>query len=196
MFMQIIEGKVRDADLLQQQIKQWRQDVKPGAKGYLGSTSGMADDGQFIVMVRFESEAAADANSKRPEQGAWWEKTAKAFDGEPTFTNCTEVDTMFGGGSNDAGFVQVMKGRAVQPTALRAAAETMEAELRKARPDILGGIVGWHGDRDFTQAIYFISEDAARKGETEATGDPQMEEWDQMIEGEMSFLDLRDPDTD
>jgi hypothetical protein len=193
MFLQIIQGKVGDPDLLRRQIDSWRRDVKPGAVGFLGSTSGMTDDGQFIVMARFESEEAAHANSERAEQGAWWEATAPAFDGEPTFTDCPEVDIVLRGGSNDAGFVQVMQGRSVEPQALRAAGEAMEEELQKLRPDVLGGIVGWHGDRYFTQAMYFISEEAARKGESEMAGDPQAEDWDQMIEGEMSFLDLRDP---
>lgn len=193
MFMQIIQGKVRDAAQMQQQLERWRTDVKPGAIGFLGSTGGITDDGQLIVMARFESEAAAQANSQRPEQGAWWAQTEPVFDGEPTFTDCTEVDTMMGGGSDGAGFVQIMSGRAKDPAAMRAMSESMDEELRGMRPDILGGLVGWHGDRYFTQAIYFITEDAARKGETEMTGDEGSQEWEQMLDGPMSFLDLRSP---
>ena len=196
MFMQVIQGKVRDQDLMRRQVAQWQSDVKPGATGYLGSTSGITADGQYIVMVRFDSEAAASANSKRPEQGAWWSKTAPAFDGEPTFTDCSEFDTMMSGGSNNAGFVQVMHGRAKDPAAMRAMGIEMEDQLKNMRPDILGGIVGWHGDRYFTQAIYFISEDTARKGETEMSGDSGADEWGQMMDGEITFLDLREPEFD
>ena len=53
---------------MERQIKSWRRDVKPGAKGYLGSTSGITPDGRSITLARFESEAAARANSERPEQ--------------------------------------------------------------------------------------------------------------------------------
>ena len=196
MFMQIIQGKVRDQDLMRRQVAKWQSDVKPGATGYLGSTSGITADGQYIVMVRFDSGAAAGANSKRPEQGAWWAKTAPAFDGEPTFIDCSEVDTMMGGGSNNAGFVQVMHGRAKDPAALRAMGIEMEDQLKKMRPDILGGIIGWHGDRHFTQATYFISEETARKGETEMGGDAGADEWGQMMDGEITFLDLREPEFD
>ena len=196
MFMQVIQGKVRDEALMRRQIEQWKSDVKPGATGYLGSTSGITPDGQYVLLARFESEDAARTNSKRPEQGAWWAKTAPAFDGEPTFIDCATVDTMFGGGSSDAGFVQVMHGRAKDPEAMRAAGIAMEDDLRKMRPDILGGIVGWHGDRNFTQAMYFISEDTARKGETEMEGDADMDEWGKMMDGEITFLDLREPEFD
>ncbi|HVQ88447.1 MAG TPA: hypothetical protein VMT88_09715 [Actinomycetes bacterium] len=195
-FMQIIQGKVRDKDLLQSQVERWRTDVKPGAKGYLGTTSGFTPDGQYVVLVRFESEDSARANSDRPEQGTWWGQTAAAFDGEPTFIDCATVDTMFGGGSNEAGFVQVMHGRAKDQEAMRTAGRSMEDELRGMRPDILGGIVGWHGDRNFVQAMYFISEDTARKGEQEMSNDPQMDDWGQMLDGEITFLDLPEPEFD
>src|SRR4051794_38537138 len=71
MFIQIIQGKVSDADHLRRQLERWRKEIKPGAKGYLGHTGGVTADGRTIAMVRFESEADAKANSDRPEQGAW-----------------------------------------------------------------------------------------------------------------------------
>ena len=188
-----MQGKVKDPDLLDEQMDAWSRDLKPHAKGFLGSTSGVDDSGNCIVIARFESEAAARENSDRPEQGEWWKTTAPAFDGEVTFTDSTEVDAMFGGGSDNAGFVQIMSGRAVDPATMRGTAEQMEAELQKARPDILGGLVAWHGDREFTQAIYFVTEDAARKGEQEMTDDPTASEWDNMLDGEITFIDLRDP---
>lgn len=196
MFLQIMQGKVRDQESLKQQMDEWRAKYKPQAIGYLGTTFGTTDDGRFIALARFESESAARENSHQPEQNAWWEKFSSAFDGEISFTDCTKVDTMMGGGSDDAGFVQIMSGRAVDPAAMRSAGRAMESEMGATRPDLLGGIVGWHGDREFTQAIYFISEEAARKGEAEAEGDPGMDEWAKMIDGEMSFIDLRSPEYD
>src|SRR3954452_2468637 len=109
MFIQVIQGTVNDAEHLRRQLAKWRSDVKPGAAGYLGTTGGVTDDGRSIAMVRFESEDAARAHSVRPEQGAWWNETAKAFSGDVTFRDCHDVDTMLGGGSNDAGFVQVIQ---------------------------------------------------------------------------------------
>ena len=196
MFVQIIQGKVRDPDLLQRQMGRWRTDVKPGAIGFLGSTSGVTDDGSVVVIARFESEDAARANSERPEQGTWWEATAPAYEGEVTFHDCAEVDVILGGGSDDAGFVQVMQGRAVDPQQMRTAGRAMEDDLHAARPDIIGGIVGWYGDRQFTQVTYFESEEAARKGESVTQDGPEMAEWGKMLDGPITFVDLRHPEYD
>ena len=130
MFIQIIEGEVKDAALMERQIESWRRDIKPGAKGYLGSTSGVTPDGRSITLARFESEAAAKTNSERPEQGRWWSETAKAFAGDPTFYDCREVDTVFGGGSSDAGFVQVIQARAKSQEQMRSRRADMEAFAR------------------------------------------------------------------
>lgn len=193
MFLQIMQGKVRDADLLKKQMDVWRRDFKDNAVGFLGSTSGFTDDGQFIAFARFESEEAAKENSNMPEQNAWWETFASAFDGEMSFTDCTEVDIFLSGGSDAARFVQIMRGRAVDPEAMRRDSVEMEKELAAARPDLIGGIVGWHGDREFTQAVYFVDEESARQGEAETTDNEGAEEWAAMIDGDMSFIDLHDP---
>src|SRR5262245_8591305 len=139
MFVQVIKGRTSDAKAVSARFDAWLRDLKPGAKGYLGSTGGVAPDGTVIMIARFESAEAAKANSDRPEQGAWWNETAKCFDGEPTFRESTDTATMFDGGSNEAGFVQVMEGT-VHDRAKADAFETPEllAQLRKARPDLMG----------------------------------------------------------
>jgi hypothetical protein len=196
MFVQIIQGKVGDAELLRRQSDRWGEELKPGAVGYLGSTRGVTPDGVAVFVARFESPEAARANSERPEQGAWWEQMAPAFDGEVTFHDCADVDLMFGGGSDMAGFVQIMQGKAVDPAAMRTAGRAMEDDLKAMRSDILGGIIAWHGDRDFTQVMYFTSEDDARKGESGMQDDAQAADWQAMLDGPISFLDLPDPEYD
>src|SRR5207237_10431022 len=103
-----MEGGVGDLEGLQAQLAAWTSDLQPGADGWLGTTAGVTADGTFIAVVRFESLEAAKANSDRPEQGAWWEKTAATFDGDVRFTDCPDVDIFGAGGSDDAGFVQIM----------------------------------------------------------------------------------------
>jgi len=93
-------------------MDQWMSDMRPGATGFLGSTAGVTDDGYGFAFARFESAAAAKANSERPEQGRWWAETEKCFAGDVTFTDSEDVETFLGGGSNDAGFVQIMRGSA------------------------------------------------------------------------------------
>ena len=112
MFFQVIKGKTGDADGLRRQLERWDQELKPGATGYLGATMGVADDGTFVGVARFESQEAARRNSERPEQGAWWSQTQKLFDGEVSFQDCTEVETHLFEDVDDARFVHVVQGRA------------------------------------------------------------------------------------
>jgi hypothetical protein len=192
MFVQVIKGKVKDEAGLRKQFDRWAEEIRPGAEGFLGSTSGVAKDGTWITLARFESQDAARRNSDRPEQGKWWSETEQYLD-NVTFGDCTEVDEMLGGGSNDAGFVQVMQGRAKDVEKLRAMGREMEPELKKMRPDVIGGIVAWHGQGGgFTQAMYFESESAAREGEKNMGSDAAPREWADMFE-DMSYIDLSDP---
>lgn len=197
MLIQVIHGKVKDADLLRRQEERWREEIKPGAEGYLGYTGGVTPDGRSISLVRFESAEAAQANSERAEQAAWWAETAQAYDGEPSFHDCREVDTMSGGGSNDAGFVQVIQGRAKDQDKMRSDIAEMESTLRERRPDILGMTVAWHGDGGgFTQAVYFRSEEETRLQEKATEQDELRQEYTDMFEGQPVFFDLPDPQLD
>jgi hypothetical protein len=193
MFVQVIHGKVRDADLLARQHERWISEIKPGVKGYLGSTTGVTPDGRAITIARFESPAAAAANSESAQQTAWWNETAKAYDGDPTFLDSTLVDTLLGGGSNDAGFVQVIQGTAKDQAAMRAEMGAMEGELRAARPDILGVGIVWHADGAFTEAVYFKSEAETRKAETATENDELRARYNDQFAGPPTFYDLRSP---
>ncbi len=197
MFIQIIQGTVTDADALQRSVARWRKEIKPGARGYLGSTGGVTPDGRGITMVRFESEADAQANSDRAEQGAWWNEASKAFGDDVTFHNCTEVESILGGGSDDAGFVQVLQGRTNDQAQMRKTGREIQDELHALRPDILGVVVAFHGDGGFTQAIYFSSEEAARAGEKAMENDSELNQrLRATIEGDLTFFDLKEPDFD
>jgi hypothetical protein len=66
MFVQVIQGQVSDAARVRAQLDQWVEQVAPGAVGWLGSTSGVTDDGTLIALARFESAEAARRNSDRP----------------------------------------------------------------------------------------------------------------------------------
>jgi len=195
MFVQVMEGRVTDVEGLKAQIERWRAELAPGARGFLGTTAGATADGNFVALVRFESEEAARANSDRPEQGEWWAATSGFYDGDVTFTNCPDVDTFGAGGSDDAGFVQVMKGRADR-AALQEVAREMEAALQRSRPDVLGGTVAWPGDGTFIQTVYFSSEAEARANEKrESATDEEREAWERIgsvMQVEV-FIDITDP---
>lgn len=165
MFVQVLEGKVRDVDGLRGQLEAWRSDLQAGADGWLGTTAGITADGTFIAVVRFESQEAAQANSSRPEQGEWWKASEATFDGAVTFTDCPDVDIVGAGGSDDAGFVQVIFGRADR-SAILPIADELAATLRRMRPDVIGATAAWPGDGTLIQTVYFTSERDARAGES------------------------------
>ena len=195
MFIQVLEGRVADAEGLKTQLDRWAEELAPGASGWLGATAGITADGNYIGIVRFESEEAARANSDRPEQGEWWAATSAHFDGDVTFTDCPEVDTFGAGGSDDSGFVQIMKGRGDR-AGLAAHAAKVEAVLNEARPDVLGGTVAWPGDGTFFQTIYFSSEAEARANEgREPASDEEREAWEGMssLMQVDTYIDLSDP---
>jgi hypothetical protein len=193
MFVQVITGRTTDPAGLRSQFERWRTELKPGARGFEGSTVGIADDGTFIALARFADAQAAQQNSQRPEQDAWWQETEKYFDGTPSFRESTDTTTLFDGGSNEAGFVQIMEG-VVQDRAKAEATETPEMleQLHTARPDLLGGLRVWFEDGGYLEAAYFTSEAEARKGEQSGDFSDQQEQYGALF-GEPTFIDLRDP---
>lgn len=197
MFIQVIQGTTRDGEGLRRQFDRWQQELAPGTPGYLGSTGGVTEEGRVVVLARFESEEAARANSGRPEQDAWWNETAKYFEDGAAFRDCRDVDTTLDGGSDDAGFVQVIQGRALDRARLLAIEEKWEPKMKELRPDLIGSVRAWDGDF-FTEAVYFTSEAAARQGEsrTNEAATPEtaaeFEEYGSLVE-DMAYTDLRDP---
>jgi hypothetical protein len=197
MFVQVIQGRAKDAAGLRKQWERWDQEVKPGAIGYLGSTAGITADGEFIALVRFESEDAARANSEKAEQTAWWEEISTYID-DPMFHDCRLVELMGDGGSDDAGFVQVIQGKATDVDRARELDRTAQDQMSELRPDVIGGIAAWHPENGrFTNALYFTSEAEARVKEKEAANAPEyeqfMKEWEAISDGEPKFLDLSEP---
>jgi hypothetical protein len=194
MFAQVIEGRTTDAEGLARQGERWQAELRPGATGFLGATAGVADDGRAITIARFESEEAARANSERPEQGAWWADTAKFYEGDVDFTESSDVTEFLRGGSDDAGFVQIMKVAGVD----RAQVERLDGNLEQlaaARPDLIGGLRVWTGPDRYVEAAYFTSEAEARAAEqAEMPEELQaaMAEF-QEIMAKTEFIDLRDP---
>ena len=165
----MVTGKVTDIGGFRKQEQRWYDEVKPGAIGFLGGTSGTTDDGRFIVVARFESADAAQRNNERPEQGAWFEEMSK-FVSDVEFHDSTNVMTLFGGGSDDA---NVRPGHARSRHGSRQAHRTRvpltPSSSRcsgEARPDVIGEAIAYHDDGDgYTDVVYFTSEADARANE-------------------------------
>jgi hypothetical protein len=196
MFVQVFQGQVSDAPAMKAQLDRWAAEVAPSAAGWLGSTAGVTEDGRFVALARFESEGAARQNSDRPEQGAWWEETAKLFTDEPVFRNSTEVDVDTPGDPGAARFVQVMQGRSSDPARARELMASDPTDWATFRPEILGTVSAGHEGGEWTMAIYFTSEEAAREGERKEAPPEMaavMKEMDALTVGEPTFFDLKDP---
>lgn len=189
MFVQVVEAKAKDAGAVKQRIEAWENEVRPNAVGFLGSTGGVAEDGIFILAARFESKEAAQKNSDLSEQSAWWEETSKHLEG-PKFYDCEEVDVWGAGGSDDAGFVQVIQAYAKDKQRLREMGREMDENGEPERPVVIGGFVAWGPDDGFSQFVYFTSEAEARENEKKGEGPP--EEWQNLMH-DVRFIDLKDP---
>lgn len=194
MFVQIIEGHTSDAEGLKRQGQRWQAELGPGAAGFLGVTSGSTTDGRAITFARFESEAAARDNSDRPEQGVWWADTAKYYDADVAFTESGDVQELLGGGSDEAGFVQVMKMADVDRDRIERLDQALP-QLAELRPDLLGVLRIWTGPTSCVDVNYFTSEADARAGERSeipAEMQPLMAEFQELTR-HTEYLDLADP---
>lgn len=193
-FVQVIQAKVSDAEALKAQLDRWQEELAPGAEGYLGTTAGVTADGDLIAMARFESEEAARANSDRSEQGEWWEETSKHLDGDATFHDCDDVRTYREGGSDDAGFVQVMQGQVSDRERFDSIQDEFMETMEEERPEILGMVHAWDGDF-LTGVVYFASEHTAREGEGMAVPDDVREKLDEMrsLIEDLTYFDLEEP---
>lgn len=193
MFVQVFHGRLSSPDLWSSQVVKWRQEIRPKTTGFLGFTTGVTSDDYMVTVARFDSQDKARSDSDLPEQGAWFEETSKAFDGELTFHDCPQVDVVLGGGSDKAGFVQVMRGRAKDPAAMRELQSSMEDELRRIRPDLIGATVGWAEDGSFIQTSYFTSEQEARVNERAMAASPTLGTFLDQIDGAITYYDLSRP---
>ncbi len=196
MFVQVIQGQVSDAAQVRAQMEKWVAELAPKAVGWLGSTSGVSDDGQLVAVARFESEEAAQQNSDLPEQGAWWDEMSALFTGEPVFHNSTSVVVDVYGDPSQAGFVQVMQGRTSDAARARELMADDAVDWPSFRPDILGSVYADHEEDAWTMVLYFTSEAEAREGEKKeppAELQAAMEELNGLAIGQPTFVDLRDP---
>jgi hypothetical protein len=195
MFVQVINGKVTDAGAARAMWERWISDLGADASGWLGSTAGVTADGEFVVLARFTSAEEAQRNSERPEQGAWWIEMEKLFINEPSIADYDDVILVRGGGSDEAGFVQVMVGHAANPDRARQLTRDLAQVGADFRPDILGGLVGIRDDGSLVQAFYFTSEQGAREGEKLEPPAEFREGFDEesQLTSEVRFLDLTEP---
>ena len=191
MFIQIIQGKCTRQDECREMGERWRRELGPGAEGWLGGTYGFTDDDQFMAIVRFDSRETAARNSQRPEQGAWWREMEPLFEGPVEFHDCEDVTLMLDGGSDDAGFVQVIRGKVDDAATLKKMMTDTE-QLHEMRPDIIGGTLAIEEDGTFIETIAFTDEASARAGEQIEMPDDVRRAMESAMH-DVSYADLHHP---
>ncbi|MBY9075109.1 hypothetical protein K1X13_09785 [Nocardioides sp. WL0053] len=197
MFIQIIQGKCSRQDELRAAADRWRTEIGDSAEGWLGGTYGFTDDDMFMGVVRFASREAAMANSNRPEQTQWWSEVEQLFDGPVEFHDCDKVMLMMEGGSDTAGFVQIIRGKLDDPARLEADLDQMTSLIHEARPEILGATFAIEEDGTFTETVAFTDEAAAREGEAKEMPLNEdvrhvWQDWEQ-ITHDVTYMDLHHP---
>src|SRR4029078_11961459 len=100
MFGQIVQGHTAHPAGVREAMERWVHDLSPGAKGWLGSTAGVTEDGTFVVLARFDSEQAARGKHDPLEQDRWWKETSRLLDGEVTVRDGVRTEACRAGDPN------------------------------------------------------------------------------------------------
>ena len=191
MFIQVMQGKSSKRAEVRELGSRWQDEVGAGP-GFLGATFGFTDDDDWFGVVRFESREAAMSNSERPETGEFSAKMGELMDGPVEFHDSDDVIEFLDGGSDDAKFVQIIRGRSDDRGAWKTLLDDSDG-LRQMRPDIIGGTVAIEPDGSFTETIAFTDEASAREGEKNS-GEipPEVGEALQSLTEGAKFYDLRE----
>lgn len=193
MFIQMVQGRCAQQDDMRMLVDDWCRTMAD-RPGWLGGTYGFTDDSAFVGVVRYESAGACRELCATDDAALWWACADSLFDGAPEIHQSEDVSIMLEGGSDDAGFVQVMRGRVADPAKLRRLMtdQSMTSMLHEARPEIIGGTLLIEDDGTFTETIAFTDEDAARRGEQMQMPEEVAAEFEGAI-ADVQYYDLHRP---
>lgn len=165
MFIQMVQGRCSREDEMRALVDDWSATMAD-RPGWLGGTYGFTDDGRFLGVVRFESSQSCRESASEPGADLWWAAAESLCDGPCEVHESEDVTMMLEGGSDDAGFVQIMTGRVGDADRLRhLVSDEMSSMLHQARPEILGATMAIEAGGHFVETIAFTDEESARRGE-------------------------------
>ena len=196
MFIQVMQGRATNPLGIRDELNRWQRQLATDADGWLGATAGVTEDGWSVVVMYFDSERQARRSRDRPEHRAWWQQASQHL-GEVAFHDAPQVRSFVDGRSDLAGYVQVIQGHIDDLEHMASLGGDQEEVLAREAPHILGVTVAEHADRpgDFTQILYFTSEQDARRfeGEPLADADESVQEERRGLMTNLRSFDLRDP---
>jgi hypothetical protein len=188
----MVEGRCSRTDEMRGLVDDWCGSMAD-RPGWLGGTYGFTDDGRFVGVVRFDSQTACREYAGAPEAPMWWAGAEALFDEHCRIHESADVSMMLDGGSDSAGFVQVMCGRITDADKLRHMMDTeMTSMLHQARPEIIGATMAMEPDGTFVETVAFTSEDDARHGEQAEMPDEVRADL-QSAMADVEYLDLHQP---
>ena len=192
MFIQMVQGRCSRQDDMRDLVDDWCG-AMTAQPGWLGGTYGFTDDDRFVGVVRFDSTAACREAANTQDAAIWWAAAEELFDGSYEIHESEDVSIMLEGGSDDAGFVQVMRGRVTDQDRFRRFMTDAEMTnmLHEARPDVIGSTLAMEPDGSFIETIAFTDEASARQGEKEMPA--EMEEDFQSAMTDVEYIDLHHP---
>ena len=163
MFIRILRGQVVDGRATLAEVNRWRHELGAGVLGWRRLTAGIGEDGELVLVVRYDTEAAAWQDQDRPELAAWQAAADRHLTAPGRWYDCPVVHTMKNGDTGEAGFVRVVQGRLADPVRLAAMRAEVERTLRDRAPHVLGVTVAEHADgTGFTELTYCTSERETR----------------------------------
>lgn len=166
MFIRILRGQAFNGAAMRTEIARWPQALSAGAPGWQRLTAGIGNDGELVLVLRYDTEVAARRDRERPELGAWQGSVERHLVGPGQWYDCPVVHTMKDGDTGDAGFLRVVQGRLADPVRLAAMRAEVEHTLREHAPHVLGVTVAEHADgTGFTEITYLTSERETRAAE-------------------------------
>ena len=193
MFIQMVQGPCSRRTEMRALVESWCAGIAEHY-GWLGGTYGFTEDGRFVGIARFtDSRSCIDA-AQRPEAPAFWADALGLLDGTCEIHQSDDVTLMFDGGSAEAGFVQVLRGKLRDPAQMRylLADQDMTAMLHETRPEILGATLAISQDGTFTETVAFTDEALARAGESIRMPEQVRRTLDDAV-ADVEYLDLRQP---
>jgi hypothetical protein len=193
MFIQMVQGPCSRRTEMRALVDSWCNAIAD-EEGWLGGTYGFTDDNRFVGIVRFTDSRACVEAAQRPGADTFWAEALELLDGPIDIHQSDDVTLMFDGGSEDAGFVQVLQGQLKDAAQMRylLADQDMTAMLHASRPEILGATLAISQDGTFTETIAFTDEALARQGESIRMPEQVRRTLDTAV-ADVAYLDLRNP---
>jgi hypothetical protein len=162
--------------------------------GWLGGTYGFTGDERFVGVVRFDSSTACRDSAAMADSAIWWAGADALFDSGCEIHESEDVSMMLDGGSDNAGFVQVMHGKVGDADKFRHFMTDTEVTsmLHQTRPEIMGATLAMEPDGTFIETIAFTDEESARKGE-QLEMPAEMQQNFESAMTDVEYIDLHHP---